>query len=401
MPLRILLLTDCFVPDTRSGARQMHDLAVAFTTLGHRPSVVTPASHDALATSKPIMENGIEVLRVDAGRIKHESRVMRAIHEAMLSPRLWRQARQFFLSNRFDLVVFYSPTIFFGHLVKRLRSLYDCPAYLILRDIFPQWAVDAGLMHKGPIYWFFRAFELAQYRAASVIGVQTPANKLYFQSSPRLTPFHVELLYNWVQILPLPSPSEHHRTRLGLLDKVILFYGGNLGVAQDTDGILELADRLRDRPNVHVLIAGSGSEEPRLRLILKKQKPSNATLIPSVPHETYMELLNESDVGLVYLNRKLGTHNFPGKMLSYMMLAKPMLASVNPGNDVVDLIREHQIGFATSSGCDETFLHDAQRLCDEPTLRRQLGLNGRKWLESDFAAEKAAQTILEQSGLYF
>ena len=397
--MRILFLTDSYVPDTRSGARQMHDLAAAFARQGHQAAVVAPAPVPASATREPVREDGVDVLRVDVGQVKHPSRALRALHEALLSILVWRRARRFFTSNRFDLVVFYSPTIFFGPLVRRLRRLYQCPAYLILRDIFPQWALDAGLMRKGPAWAFFRAFELAQYKAASVIGVQTPANKLYFQASSRLARFRVELLYNWVEVSPIPAPSDRHRTRLGLQDKVILFYGGNLGAAQDTDGLLDLADRLADRPGVHVLIAGGGSEADRLRRLLDEGKRPNVTLLPLVPHETYLELLNESDVGLVYLNRKLGTHNFPGKMLSYMAMAKPMLASVNPGNDVVDLIRARQLGFATSTGCDAAFLRDVRRLCDEADLRQRLGGNGRTLLESDFVAEKAVRMILEQTGL--
>jgi len=151
--MRILILADCYLPGTKAGAKLVRDLAVVFHRLGHETAVVT-SNTDIPVAARAAVEDGVTVVGVRTGWIKGAPRVIRAINEARLSPVIWKRARSFFVSQRFDLIVYYSPSIFFGWLVCRLKRLYGCSSYLILRDIFPQWAVDAGALGKGSLlYW--------------------------------------------------------------------------------------------------------------------------------------------------------------------------------------------------------------------------------------------------------
>ena len=179
--MRICLIVDCYLPSTKSAAKLISDLAGEFVSAGH--SVVVVAPDDTLSARCSVSESGgVTVLRVRSGRIKGASLVKRGLNEAMLSWSIWRGGRKYFRRNPCDLVVFYSPSIFFGGVVRKLKKLWGCGAYLILRDIFPQWAVDAGVLRRGgPAWKFFRKRELAQYAIADIIAVQSPANLEHFQ----------------------------------------------------------------------------------------------------------------------------------------------------------------------------------------------------------------------------
>lgn len=157
----------------------MHDLALEFRRRDHEVTVLTPSDRIS-ADLEIVTEDGLKVVRVRSRKIKGASKVFRATEEMRLSSLTWRRARRFLLAHPADLIVFYSPTIFWGALVKRLKSLWRCAAYLILRDIFPAWAVDAGLLRKGLVYRFFRRKEIQQYEVADRIAVQSPANLSYF-----------------------------------------------------------------------------------------------------------------------------------------------------------------------------------------------------------------------------
>jgi glycosyltransferase involved in cell wall biosynthesis len=390
--VRILLLVDCYLPSTKSSAKLIHDLAQEIRIQGHAPIVVAP--DDSLAGDVSVREDGgVTIVRVRTGRIKGASLPVRAIHEARLSSVIWKRARSFFESHPCDLVAYYSPSIFFGALVLRLKRLWDCPAYLILRDIFPQWALDAGVLRRGPAYWFFRRKELLQYDAADVIGVQSPGNLEYFKSGKGGGPRTLEVLFNWT--VPMaPHATGAERSRLGLEGKTVFFYGGNIGVAQDMDNLLRLAERLGDEPGAHFLFVGDGSEVERLRRVTNERRLDNVTFHPGVDQERYLTMVAEFDVGLLSLDRKLATQNFPGKMLSYMQASLPILASVNPGNDLRQVVEGAGAGLVTWNGEDDQLAANARRLARDADLRRRMGLEARRLLEQTFLVSRAAEQLL-------
>jgi GT2 family glycosyltransferase/glycosyltransferase involved in cell wall biosynthesis len=395
--LRILVLVVYYLPSVMSSAKLINDLAREFRSLGHE--VIVAAPDETLASACVItMERGIRVFRVRTGEIKLASRWLRGWREMTLSSRIWRTGKAFFGQNPCDLVVYYSPTIFFGSLVARLKRLYACPSYLILRDIFPQWAVDAGILrHDSLIYRFFKRIERRNYDAATVIGVQSPANLDYFSARGLTQRYHLEVLYNWAATTGDRESRTEYRRRLGLEGKVVFFYGGNIGVAQDMDNILRLAERMRDESEAHFLLVGDGSEVPRLRALIAERGLTNTTLHPPVDQEAYLDMLDEFDVGLISLDRGLKTQNFPGKMLSYMDRAKPILASINPGNDLGELLDKHDAGLVCINGDDERFEMLARRLLADRELRVRLGRNAHTLLEERFSVKNAARQILSHA----
>jgi glycosyltransferase involved in cell wall biosynthesis len=376
-----------------SSAKLIHDLATEFHRLGHDPVVVAP--DESISDDTEITrDNGIAVLRVRTGKIKTASRVLRGFNEAILSTLIWEKGKRFFKDNPCDLIVYYSPTIFFGSLVQRLKKLYRCPSYLILRDIFPQWAVDAGVLKKGLAYRYFKLKEFQNYRAADIIGVQSPANLNYFKENGLDRQYQTELLYNWATLKEDNIQPGNYRERMGLQGKVVFFYGGNLGVAQDMDNIIRLAKNIENVQNVHFLLVGDGSEKSRLASDIVSNKITNVTIHDAVGQQEYLSMLSEFDVGLISLDRNLRTQNFPGKLLGYMYHSMPILASINPGNDLKDILENNNAGLVCINGEDSLLVSSARRLAGSETLRRQLGLNARALLESTFSVSKAAQQIL-------
>lgn len=390
--MRILMLVDAYLPSTKSGAKLVHDLGIEFHRLGHETIVVAP--DDTLSTrTKSSSENGLTVFRVRMGRIKEAPKIVRGFNEARLSPVFWQRGKRFFQTRPCDLIVYYSPSIFFGALVRKLKKIFACPSYLILRDIFPQWAVDAGVLRKGLIYRFFRYKEMEQYGAADVIGVQSPANLRYFADNGLSNRYQLEVLYNWTTLTEQHIPRCNYRDQLGLQGKVIFFYGGNIGVAQDIDNLVRLAKCLQER-NVHFLIVGEGSEVVRLTAQIAAENLTNITIHKAVGQQEYLSMLSEFDVGLITLDRRLKTQNFPGKMLGYMYHAMPILASINPGNDLKEILEEKQAGFVCHNGEDKQLYSYALQMAKDVDLRRRMGRNARALLESTFSVSRAARQIL-------
>lgn len=392
--MRILILVDCYLPSPHGAAKLIDDLGVEFQRQGHEVTILTVSS-DMSGKFVVSCEHRLRVVRVKVAPIKGVSRVVRAFNEARLSSVVWRKAGQFLAQNPADLIIFHSPTIFFGALIRRLKSLWGCPAYMILRDIFPQWAVDAGILKRGLVWRFFRWKEVEQYDAADVIGVQTPGDLKYFpRSFPLKKDYRLEVLYNWTALDTQEFPRMHYRADLGLQDKVVFFYGGNLGVAQDLDNILRLAKSLEKHPDICFLLVGEGSEAARLERIIVAEGLSNIRILPSVDQLTYLSILGEFDVGLISLDRRIAIHNLPSKLLGYMFQSMPTLASVNPGHDLFEILAEDQAGVCLLNGDDERLCAAALRLANDPELRKRMGQNARKVLERLFSVNSAASQII-------
>jgi len=395
--MRICLIVDCYLPSPKSSAKLVSDLARQYASSGHSVTVVTPdlSLRDRFSVSS---DGGVDVLRIRSGRIKGAALAQRGLNEAMLSWVLWRGGKRYFREHPCDLIVFYSPSIFFGALVRKLKKLWDAPAYLILRDIFPQWAVDAGVIRSGgPAWRFFRKKELAQYQHADIIAVQSPGALEYFQSpdSPEIPRAHrLEVLYNWTPSSEPDAAETNYRQTLGLEGKVVFFYGGNIGVAQDMDNIVRLAEALADLPDIHFLLMGDGSEAARLDDLIAEKGLDNIQILPAVSQAEYFGALSEFDVGLISLAGGLTTQNIPGKLLGYAQNSMPVLASVNPGSDLIEMLESRNAGLVTINPDDASLADCARKLANDTELRKTVGANCRGMLDELFGVENAAGQIL-------
>jgi glycosyltransferase involved in cell wall biosynthesis len=390
--VRVLLLVDCYLPSRKAQAKLIHDLGVEFRCQGDEVVVLT--SDAAITSSFQLSyEDGLTVARVRTGQVKGARHFLRAIREETLSLRMWIAARQFLMARPCDLIVFYSPTIFFAALVRRLKRLWCCPAYLVLRDIFPKWAVDAGVLRPGLAYRFLRHRELQNYAVADIIGVQSPGNLDYFRDELPDRAYCLDVLHNWASLDEGVLPNLRFREKFCLQDKIIFFYGGNIGVAQDMDNIIRLAEALRNDQRAFFLLAGEGSEVERLKALTAQKQLRNIRIHPALDQREYLSLLFEVDVGLISLERNLKTENYPGKMLGYMYSSLPILASLNPKNDLASVLDQSQAGLWCRNGEDERLLGHALRLLADVGLRKQLGANGRRLLAERFSAKTAVDQI--------
>jgi O26-antigen biosynthesis N-acetyl-L-fucosamine transferase len=392
--MKICIIVDDYMPTSiKVAAKMMHELAVEFVAQGHAVTVVTP--DPSLTERRSISHlDGVTVCRFRSGEIKNVGKVKRAINETLLSFQAWFACRDYFRKNPHDLLIYYSPTIFWGWLVRKLKKLWDVPSYLILRDFFPQWVIDGGMLRESsPITKYFRFFEWLNYRSADTIAIQSPKNIEWFSRTASVKK-PLDLLYNWAANTPVPHGGTAYRRELGLEGKVVYFYGGNIGHAQDMMNIVRLAKAMEDEPRAHFVLLGAGDEVELVRDAIDQLSLSNMTLLPAVSQEEFKNILAEFDVGLFSLHRDHVTHNFPGKLLGYMVQQKPILGSVNPGNDLQDVVETAGAGLVSVNGDDAALLANALRLLHDDAFRSGAGANAGQLLMDTFSVEAATRHIL-------
>ncbi|MDM2827714.1 glycosyltransferase family 4 protein [Citrobacter sp. Cpo089] len=393
--MRIALICDDYLPhSTRVSAKMMHELACELLCKGHEPVVICP--DDKIKSLDILKLDGVTIYKFPNGSIKDVSKFYRAINESALSFNAWRFVSKHLSEDKIDGIVYYSPSIFFGPLVKKIKQKHRCKSYLILRDSFPQWLVDQKIIKKnGLAEKYFRCFERINYNAADCIGVMSDRNKDIFINKYS-DKYNVQVLFNWANFKSIDIiPHSTLLSKMSLQDKVIFFYGGNIGHAQDMMNLMRLVKSMAYRDDVHFLLVGQGDEVPVVENFILNNSLNNCTYLPSITQCEFKSVLKVVDVGLFSLAKNHSVHNYPGKLLGYMANKLPILGSVNEGNDVMQVINSAKAGFAFVNGNDEALLNAAISLAEDTQLRKSLGNNAFSLLQEKFSVEMAADTILK------
>ena len=391
--MNIIILSDRYHPTPVSGAVLTYDLARELVEQNHRVLVLTADSNIDI-NHKLMTENGIDILRVKTQNQKTLNKPSRLLFELLLQRKIWKAFMEYNTGINYNLVIAHSPTIFWGNILKKLTNKYSgISKYLILRDIFPKWALDTGIISRfNPIYWFLKWHELKLYREVDKIGVQSNSNLNYFEKATK--PSSIEVLYNFKKPYLSNIPKSKIREKLELQDKVIFVFGGNLGFAQDIDNLLRLVGSFRNDDKFHFLFIGEGTEFKSIDLWIKNNDVKNITLLPAVSDLEYQSILQVCDVGVISLRRSFKTDNFPNKIMNYMEYKLPILASINPNNELSGLINEHGIGLVSENGDDKGLKNNTLRLLEDSKLRSEMGSKGKILLEKQFNANSAVTKIL-------
>lgn len=357
--MRIILVADTFSPNRTSAAVQLRDLAREFVRHGHKLTILLP-SHSLGENHSISIKEGYTLLYLKSPRTKDVGNLKRAISEGLMPIFMWKNLRKSYVVNeRWDLLVWYSPSIFHGPFVNVLKKKFKCKTYLIVRDIFPDWAADLGLMRRGILFKFFKFVAQYQYSIADKIGVQSQGNLTYFLDSQSNIEKKVEILPNWLgKAGTKRSKIKVNQTKLS--GRKILVYAGNIGVAQSVDIFLKLAVKLVERKDLGFLFVGRGSCMENLKHFAQQNLLENVIFFDEIDPEEISHLLAQCHIGLVALSNKHKSHNIPGKFLTYLQNGLPVLANVNPGNDIAEFMRVQNVGHV----CETNDLNDLQKELD-------------------------------------
>ena len=391
--MRIALIADTFPPLRTSGAVQLRDLSREFARQGHKLTVLLPTAGLETAWLLEDFDNA-QVLRLRAPKTKDINYASRTINEFLMPFAMLRNLRQSPLANeRWDGVVWYAPSIFHGPFANALKKTSGCKGYLIIRDIFPEWAADMGLMGRGLPYKFFKAVADYQYSVADVIGVQSPGNEAYFDTWRQGAGRQLEVLQNWLADASTTNCSiEIAKTPLA--GRKVFVYAGNMGVAQGMGILLDLAEKLAHRSDVGFLFVGRGSDAKKLVADAQARGLRNVLFHDEIHPDEIPGLFVQCQVGLLALDPRHKSHNIPGKFLTYMQSGLPVLANINAGNDLAALIRREQVGQVCESNLVDELVQLAEVLLNQIAVDTTAPMRCKQLFDRQFSVDQAVRQIV-------
>lgn len=378
------------------------DLVREFANRGINIYVVSPREKRTGLPTELISKDKIHILLVKTGNItKTANFIEKGISTLLIERQYLKAILKYFKDVHFDMVIYATPPITFERIVRYFKNKHNSKTYLMLKDIFPQNAVDIGLMKKGSLIWkYFREKEKRLYEISDVIGCMSEGNVNYLlKHNPYIDKSKVEVFPN--SIKPIERVDRIKKDKF-LLDKygipedaVVFIYGGNLGKPQGIDFLLEVINNFHKIKNGYLLIVGSGTEYGRIEEYINDVKPKNVKLLEKLPKAEYDKLLTIADVGLIFLDKRFTIPNFPSRLTSYMEYSLPVLAATDKNTDLKDILINSNSGFWCESGDISSFMEYANRLSSDKDLRIKMGENARKYLEDNYDITKNIDVILK------
>lgn len=378
------------------------DLVKEIASRGYKVYIVSPRQKREKMPTELIDEGNVQILHVKTGNItKTRSFVEKGISTILLESQYRKAINKYFANINFDMVIYSTPPITFNNIIKFYKKNQNSKTYLMLKDIFPQNAVDIEAIKQGSFIWkYFRNKELQLYNISDTIGTMSPANVNYVLNHNKYIDTNkLEVFPNAVKPIPRPKSTAKDRSLLEKynipIDATLFIYGGNLGRPQGIDFLLQVIEQFHEVTNAYLLIVGDGTEFDRIEKFVKEKERKNVTILRRLPKDEYDKLMSNIDVGLIFLDERFTIPNFPSRITSYMENAVPILAATDVSTDVKDVLINSNSGFWCRSGDLEAFISKAKILTNDKELRKNMGINGRIYLEENYDITQTVDILIK------
>lgn len=403
--MRILFLASYFPPEIGSGSRYAFETAQAMVRFGHEVTVVTGFPSYHLPETPPKyrgklwfheLMDGIRVIRVVSQPLTRQSRIARGLAHSLAAPFMFAGG---LLSGPQDVVYVDSPPfpVPLNFAVVLLAKAKAAPLVVRVDDIFPQTAIDLGLLRNSVLTRGFRALADFIYRRATFIVVHCSGSRDYLLAHSAATPEKVVVIPNWIDPKQLYSTETHNsfRAEQGLGDEFVVLFAGTIGLSQGLGTVIDCAARLRDCQDILFLLVGDGVEKPRLEQRVQELELANVRFLPMQPQSRYPQVVEAANICLVTLDARVTTPVVPGKIPSIMASGRPIIGCMNLEGDAAKLIRDAECGYCVAPDQPERLAEAVLDLYHHSQLCERFGQNGRFYAEKHL--DKAVCTRLYES----
>jgi len=379
------------------------DLMKVFINDNHNVYIVSPIEKRFNKNTHLLNYDDCKILKLQIGNIQKTKHIEKGVSLITLESKFIKGIKKYFSKIKFDLVLFSTPPITLHRSVEYVKRRDNAKTYLLLKDIFPQNAIDLGMFSSHSLVArYFKFKEKKLYLISDYIGCMSQKNVDYVLNN------NISVDKSKIEVCPNSiEPLEHKLTkelRLSIMkkykipeDKVLFIYGGNLGKPQGVDFLIECIRATKTNKNAFFIIVGSGTEYSKIDNFFCDESPQNSILHKSLPKEDYEALVNICDVGLIYLDKRFTIPNFPSRLLSYLQAGIPVLSSTDTSTDIGSISTHGGFGLWNESGDIETFCNNVELLCCE-SVRVEMGLRARRYLENNYTSKHSFDIIMKHFG---
>ena len=390
--MKVLLITDSYPPEIRSASHLMQELAEGLRDRDY--DVVVCTSYPQYNLSEEFKkvefpeyteENEIKVIRIKTLPHHKVNFTIRGIAQLTMPEIFYRKISKY-VNEKIDAVIVYSPPLPLAKVGEKIKKNFGAKYLLNVQDIFPQNAIDLGVLKNKLLIKFFEKMEYNAYKNADMITLHSEGNFDFIAKKYPQFKDKMHILHNWVEVNSFEniSRTNEFRVRYGLENKFIILFAGVIGPSQGLDFVIKVAEEVKDIEEVCFLIVGDGMEKKKLEDIAKEKRLNNVIFKPFVSKKDYPKLVADCDVGLVCLNSLNKTPVVPGKILGYMAAGKPVLAFLNKESDGHKIIETAKCGYSCFSDDLDKAIVITKKIYFNKDKLENMGKNGYKFVRENF-----------------
>lgn len=383
------------------------DLMRKFRDEGHDVYIIHPNERRTGKPTKVKTDGRIHCLGVRTLNVTKTNVIEKGIGQLLLESLFKRALKTHFSNVKFDIILYSTPPITFNNVIKYAKKVSGGKAmtYLLLKDIFPQNAVDMGMLSKtgvkGVLYKMFRRKEEELYRISDYIGCMSPANVHYvLRHNPNVSEDKVEIAPNSVDLTPDEPINEEENsailTKYGLpTDKPIFVYGGNLGIPQGIPFLIDCLEANANRNDCHFVVVGSGTYYQRLAEWYNERKPKAVTIMKGLPKADYDKLVRACQVGLIFLDYRFTIPNYPSRLLSYLENKMPVIACTDPNCDAGAIAEKNGFGMYVPSNDVKAFTAAVDKMLMVDI--KSMGEKGYEFMKANYLVEHTYNAVMKHA----
>jgi glycosyltransferase involved in cell wall biosynthesis len=396
----ILIVADVYPPEVSSASHLMKELAEGLKKQGHKVLVITSYPRHYLTKELegkkfPVFssEDGIDVIRAKTLPHHKVNFIFRGISQLFLPFIFFLNVKKYV--KNIDVAVVYCPPLPQALIGKMIKNKYGAKIILNLQDIFPQNAIDLGVLKNKFIIKFFEMMEQKVYKDADLITFNSDGGVKFLIEKKKVSKEKIITLHNWVDIEPYKNLSNNisFRERYDLKNKFIIVFGGIMGPAQGMEFVVNVAKEISDLKDIVFLLVGDGTEKGKIEQAIIDYKIDNVVIKAFVSKEEYPYLVKDSDVGLVCLSSNNKTPFIPGKIMGYMAASKPIIGFLNKESDGFGMIEKAKCGYAAKSDNLEESVNIIRKIYSEKEKLSELGENGYKFAVDNLTVEAVVKKL--------
>jgi len=394
MKKNILIISDSYPPEIRSAAQLMKDLADGLHGRGYNVWVATSYPKYNLVGSENSFwpritdENGVNILRINTLPHHKVNFIIRGIAQLLMPYIFFREIKKN-IKEKIDVTIVHSPPLPLTITASKIKKFYKAKYILNLHDIFPQNAIDLGILRNKFLIKFFERMERNAYQNSDLIVVPSNSHKQFLEENRSIPKQKVHVIHHWIDTSPFLQLRKTGKFRklYNLENKFVFLFGGVLGPSQGLDLLIRIANRVKENKDMIFLFVGDGSAKEELVKMAEELKLENIVFKPFVSPEEYPELVKDCDVGVTCLTAKNTTPAVPAKILGYMAAAIPVVAFLHKESDGFEVIREAKCGYAVKAGDFDKAVEIVRKIYNEKDKLKELGDNGFKYVLNNFTID--------------
>ena len=379
--MRILIVSDTFVPDKTAGSNLLKDL---INNLKKKNQVTLICARDRYI--KNFKKKNFNLININCGYIKHHKFLLRGFFEFLMPFILWIRTKKILNIINPEIIICYSPSIFFYDFCKKIIFKFNCYSYLILRDIFPFWAFDAKIINNLFLKKYLTKYFVKFLALFNKIGVEAKFNVSFVK---KFSQQEVVYLPNWITANKTYAKNK-------FIDNQFIF-SGNLGQGQDEIKIFNFFLKLKKyyhktNQNFKLTLLGDGSNKKKF-IFMSKHK--EIVLVKKMQYKKFLYFLKNQNFGIISLKDQIQTVNFPGKLLTYLMTRTIVILLTNKRNELSRFIYKNKIGIAISDKTNVTEIMNKLKKLELYLKKNQNHFA--QVLKNNFSTNDACNSILKKN----